>query len=487
MKVSIQNLGAIQNAEIDLKPLTILIGPNNAGKTWTAYVLAGILGSHGRSKYAEAYIAEELTEQYPPLDNAIKQVLAEGSTTLNLVEFAEHYGEQYFQSVTDYAHQWMSDFMSTQFAVFDNMKVSVNLAASKTSFLEQVKQSTIQVDVAGGAFIMDKKEGNPILQAYTSVENGEAVTEKIPPEEIKKRLVRRVMRVLHQALYSEIQVFPTERTTLVTLGMPVRSPITVNAKTKELFEAAIKILQGIKDLNIPTPEPKQGIGPVGYFASMLGSLFNMGSRAIKKREEEARNNPKIQRYQQLAQILEEQVLNGNLDFSTPEPDPRRDILFHPRHDVALEMQIASSMVKELAPLALYLRYLAQPNELLIIDEPEMNLHPEAQAQMIEFLCLLVKAGLRVLVTTHSTYLVDHLINLMYAATHPQEEQAEQQTQEELAEVFFLETADAFIPEENVAVYLLDHGVSKNILHDTKIDWSTFGNVSDQVSRIYFTL
>lgn len=34
------------------------------------------------------------------------------------------------------------------------------------------------------------------------------------------------------------------------------------------------------------------------------------------------------------------------------------------------------MVKELSPLVLYLRYLARAGELLIIDEPEMNLHPE---------------------------------------------------------------------------------------------------------------
>jgi len=58
------------------------------------------------------------------------------------------------------------------------------------------------------------------------------------------------------------------------------------------------------------------------------------------------------------------------------------------------------MVKELSPLVLYLRYLALPGELLIIDEPEMNLHPEAQVKMIEFIAMLINAGLRVLVTTH---------------------------------------------------------------------------------------
>ena len=32
MKVSVRNLGVIKEAQIDLKPLTVFIRPNNAGK-----------------------------------------------------------------------------------------------------------------------------------------------------------------------------------------------------------------------------------------------------------------------------------------------------------------------------------------------------------------------------------------------------------------------------------------------------------------------
>ena len=46
MKIKVSNLGPLQGpAEFDLKPLTIFIGPNNAGKTWLAYTLAGIFSS----------------------------------------------------------------------------------------------------------------------------------------------------------------------------------------------------------------------------------------------------------------------------------------------------------------------------------------------------------------------------------------------------------------------------------------------------------
>jgi predicted ATPase len=49
---------------------------------------------------------------------------------------------------------------------------------------------------------------------------------------------------------------------------------------------------------------------------------------------------------------------------------------------------------------------------LIIDEPEMNLHPEAQVKLLEILTMAVNRGLKVLITTHSPYITDHLTNLM---------------------------------------------------------------------------
>ena len=38
----------------------------------------------------------------------------------------------------------------------------------------------------------------------------------------------------------------------------------------------------------------------------------------------------------------------------------------------------------------------EPGDWLIIDEPEINLHPEAQARFTEFLAMLVNADLQIL-------------------------------------------------------------------------------------------
>ena len=73
---------------------------------------------------------------------------------------------------------------------------------------------------------------------------------------------------------------------------------------------------------------------------------------------------------------------------------------------------SSSMVSELAPLVLFIRGLVRPGDTLIIEEPEAHLHPAAQAQMASTLARLVRAGVRVLVTTHSDFMLQEIGNLM---------------------------------------------------------------------------
>ena len=70
------------------------------------------------------------------------------------------------------------------------------------------------------------------------------------------------------------------------------------------------------------------------------------------------------------------------------------------------------MVSELAPVVLYLRYLVEPNDVLIIEEPEAHLHPALQAAFARELARLVLSGVRVVLTTHSEWILEALANLV---------------------------------------------------------------------------
>ena len=79
---------------------------------------------------------------------------------------------------------------------------------------------------------------------------------------------------------------------------------------------------------------------------------------------------------------------------------------------SIPVQRASSMVAELAPLLSWIKHLLSPGDLLLIDEPEAHLHPEAVLIVAQTLVSLSAAGVRVLCTTHSSELLHQVSNCM---------------------------------------------------------------------------
>ena len=73
---------------------------------------------------------------------------------------------------------------------------------------------------------------------------------------------------------------------------------------------------------------------------------------------------------------------------------------------------ASSTVKSLFGLWFYLENQAKKGDVLMIDEPELNIHPENQRKIARVLAMLVNAGLNVVVSTHSDYIVRELNSLI---------------------------------------------------------------------------
>jgi hypothetical protein len=78
----------------------------------------------------------------------------------------------------------------------------------------------------------------------------------------------------------------------------------------------------------------------------------------------------------------------------------------------IPLYLASSTVKSQLDIAFYLKHVAKKGDILLMDEPEQNLHPSNQRKMARLFVQLIKVGIKVLVTTHSDYLVKELNNLI---------------------------------------------------------------------------
>ncbi|MFI5458043.1 MAG: AAA family ATPase [Isosphaerales bacterium] len=144
------------------------------------------------------------------------------------------------------------------------------------------------------------------------------------------------------------------------------------------------------------------------------------------------------------------------------------------------MQTSASMVRALAGLDVYLKLFCDRGGLLVIDEPEMNAHPEAQLKIIEFLALMAHHGVVVVLTTHSPYIVDHLSNLMQAS------QLGERAKQAIAPKFKLGMHEAFLSPDEVSVYLFNEsGVVENILDREQgiIDLTSFSGPTEYVANL----
>lgn len=78
----------------------------------------------------------------------------------------------------------------------------------------------------------------------------------------------------------------------------------------------------------------------------------------------------------------------------------------------LNLHITSSTLKSLFGLWYYLSYSAKQGDVLMIDEPELNLHPHSQLVLTHLLVRLVNLGINVVISTHSDYIVREINNLI---------------------------------------------------------------------------
>ena len=166
----------------------------------------------------------------------------------------------------------------------------------------------------------------------------------------------------------------------------------------------------------------------GVIADFLSSLLRLEKRKPGK-------------LNALAKFLEEDLTKGEIEIKVDEHHYPEIFYRSPAGRFALHR--TSSMVSELAPIILFFRHIVEPGDLLIIEEPEAHLHPENQRKMAKALVGLVRTGVKVIITTHSDYLLDQLSNYVRRGQLPVEERGEQ-------------GLDYYLGTDDIGVYLFKH-------------------------------
>ncbi len=373
MKIIVQNLGALKQAEFELGDFTILCGGNNTGKTYATYALFGFLFTWRRMLSI-------------PIDDApIEQLLSDGVLYLELEDYVRQANDIIARGCQDYTQQ-LPGILATSKERFKDTGFHVQVDTDRIDWKMDYRQEISATKTK--FFFLSKAEDSTELVVTLLTEKEHA---KIPLPILKEIIADAVKEVVFAQLFPRPFIASAERTGAAIFR-------------KELNFARNRLLDQMS-------QPDKTIDPM----ELLFKAHQDYALPVEKDVDFARELETIARKMSFVAEKHPDILEdfANIIGGSYTVSHNGVILFVPKgRRVKLSMDESSSAVRSLLDIGFYLHHEAQHGDILMVDEPELNLHPENQRRIARLFARLVNIGINVFITTHSDYIVKEVNTLI---------------------------------------------------------------------------
>jgi energy-coupling factor transporter ATP-binding protein EcfA2 len=381
MKLRIENFGPIKKSiEIEPKPLTVFCGANNTGKTYALYVLNALMDSRFVASF-------DGMKGFAKTLNQNRSIVLEKETWLGAA--ALRHAEK---SIADSLKEVLQRFFVADEGLAENAKFAVSLNTMEiltgidaAKLINNGNLATFYIENSKNS----KADESAMVCNYASLDG--SITISLHGEWSVGWAERMLNRFFMQ-LYCPDRIgrdflLPAERS-------------GINLFFRELNSRRATLLRHASNQLIDTNELLKDI------------IVSRYPQPIQDYIEFLNNQPEIKREQSefsdLAKWLQKEVLKVVYKINRSG-----DISIAPlRSGTDVGLHLGSSTVKTFFGLWSYLNHLARKGDWLMIDEPELNLHPRNQRMIARLLAQLVNRGIRVVVSTHSDYMVREWSNLI---------------------------------------------------------------------------
>jgi hypothetical protein len=372
MRILIKNLGPLKKAAFTLGDLTIICGRNNTGKTYATYATYGFL----------TFWKEFFTVPLKP--EVIKTLRANGVVEVNL--------EDYVTNAQD-----LLDSACKQFKT----NLPLVLGAEEKNF-EQT-EFCVQLDKGDVLPIREYESafGSPnkrLFQISKSPDENkvkitllvEKTADEFPSEVLNRMIGRALKDIIFGHIFPEPFICSAERTGVAIFRNDL------NFGLSEVFDQ-LKENKDFDPFKLIDKTFRRHALPVVRNVDFMRHLEDIA----KKDGPLAKDNPQLIDW--FAKLINGEYKIGKDGILYFIPAGSR---------VRLTIKEGSSAVRSLLDLGFYIQHVAEKGQLLMIDEPELNLHPENQRRVARLLARLVNLGVRVYMTTHSDYIVKEINTLI---------------------------------------------------------------------------
>ena len=417
--LNVQDFGPVARAEVDLRPLTIFVGPSNTGKSYLAVLIYALhqcladervdVPGFGYSrftlqratydieakeevwealeKWASPDVRNERLDSLPESANALIRSFLERPSGLDAMvaaEIARCFGIDELREL--HRRPGRSDsLIEIRVPVADTLhEARYDLQLRKTGV--ELRGSFDEVEMPAP---FREESDNPMLWSLRALLAGRTDESKRYRQILIAHLAEQQFRSMLRPICAKAHYLPADRTGIMHAHQVVVGTLVQSATTAGLRPST----------HVPTLS--------GVLADFLNALIRVGS-GDRRREIVAG----------LAEALEGNVLGGSVRMDSSETGYPA-FFYRPSHWTDdLPLMRASSMVSELAPVVLYLRHVVRPGDVLIIEEPEAHLHPAMQTALARELARLVRSGIRIVMTTHSEWFLEQIGNLVCLSSLP---------------------------------------------------------------------
>ena len=393
--IAVENFGPIKKAEIDLRPLTVFVGESNTGKTYLCaliYALQRTFDGISQVPWSPHRIIQ--------LDRISRSRHSSLSTQVSREETQEMLEKlgvtgQPFKFYD--SPQWLQDRLQSDLVDSERFKDELRRCFDLESASELIKFTNGQHDEMKVS--LEIREENQILWSFgVSNSASEVTTDGFVNEDT-------VLRHGDRAALQEI----------LDTGGWRREPVRIfswNAPAESYYLPAARsgIMQshGMIASSLVDRATRVGLEQFSEIPTFSGMIADFLKQIISYKEHRVSSGE----MSGIAKILEDEVLRGGIEIRKPAAGYPEFRYCPQKSEQALRMSQSSSMVSELAPLVFFLRDVVRPGDTLIIEEPEAHLHPAAQTKVALILTHLVRVGVRVIITTHSDWLLEQIGNLI---------------------------------------------------------------------------
>ncbi len=369
----LKNIGILKQAEFSLGDLTLICGENNTGKTYTAYTLYGFLESW--RKFINV-----------PIDDAqIRTLQSDGALKIELTPYVEKANQMLAEACKNYCEQLDAVFAAPE-GTFQHSEFHIEL--STISERDQGFRTEIEIDQEP-FFTASKESGSRVLIFALAVDRKKQT--KINPIFVKDALRFTISSAIFSNSLPRPFISSVERT-----GAAIFSK-ELNFSRNRLLDEIGRSDQKIDPLDLLSKSYKNYPVPVEDNVDFTRQISDIA----KRKSFIAKEHPEV-----LDDFTD--IVGGTYVIT------QSDLLYYlPKGTrLRLTMDQSSSSVRSLLDLNFYLYCEAREGDLLMVDEPELSLHPENQRRIARLFARLANLGVKVFITTHSDYIVKELNTLI---------------------------------------------------------------------------